>query len=192
VEIPGRPQNAARQVQLDMVDAVLDLLADRLDEAVRAVALERVPRRQKMTTGRRQEVATGEQARPDILARVEGALPGDIHVVVRAGASEPGDAGLGQRRDQSMAEQRDLVGERHLRRQVVVRMDVDVPQAGHQVIAPEVDRAASTELGRTAVGADFANPSILDHDRGASDRVGLDAVYERGVREDGSHRPTAS
>jgi hypothetical protein len=29
-----------------------------------------------------------------------------------------------------MAEQRDPVGERHFRRQVVVRMDVDVPQSG--------------------------------------------------------------
>ena len=33
VEVPGGPQDAARQVQLDVVDAILDLLADRLDEA---------------------------------------------------------------------------------------------------------------------------------------------------------------
>ena len=33
----------------------------------------------------------------------------------------------------------------------------------------------------------LANPSLLDHDRSARDRLGLDAVDERGVREDGSH-----
>ena len=42
-----------------------------------------------MAAGRREEVAGGEQARPDILARVEGSLPGDIHVVVRAGERSP-------------------------------------------------------------------------------------------------------
>ena len=189
MEVPGGPQDAARQVQLDVVDAILDLLADGLDEAVRSVAFERMSGGQEVAAGRREEVAGGEQARPDILARVEGSLPGDIHVVVRAGAAQSGNAELGQRRHQSMAEQRHLVGERHFRRQVVVGMDVDVPQSGHQVGAPEVDRGGAICRGRAAVGADLANTSILDQDRCTFDRFGLDAVYERGIREEGSHMP---
>ena len=187
VEIPGGPQDATRQVQLDVVDTILDLLADRLDEAVGSVAFERVPGGQEVAAGRREEVAGGEQARPDILARVECALPGDIHVVVRAGAAQSGNAGLGQRRHHAMAEQRDLVGQRHFRRKVVVRMDVDVPQSGHQVGAPEVDRGDVPCRGRAAVGADLADPSIFDQYGRTRDRFGLDAVDERGVGEESSH-----
>ena len=37
VQVPRGTHDAARQVQLDVIDTVLDLLADRLDEAVRPV-----------------------------------------------------------------------------------------------------------------------------------------------------------
>ena len=40
---------------------------------------------------------------------------------------------------QAVAEQRDLVGERHLGERQVVGMDVDVPQPGQQVRAAEID-----------------------------------------------------
>ena len=63
VAVPRRPHDAAREVELDVVDAVLDLLADRLDEAVGAVALERVTRGQEVAAGGREEMAAGEQAR---------------------------------------------------------------------------------------------------------------------------------
>ena len=48
MEVPGRPHDAARQVELDVVDAVLDLLADGFDEAIGTVDLQRVPRGQEM------------------------------------------------------------------------------------------------------------------------------------------------
>ena len=59
-------------------------------------------------------------------------------------------------RHQSMAEQHHLVGERHIRRQVVVRTYVDVPQSGHQVGTPEVDLGVATCRGGAAVGTDRA------------------------------------
>ena len=70
VQVPRRPHDAAREIELDVVDAVLDLLADRLDEAVGAVALERMPGGQEVAAGRGQEMAAGKQARADVLARV--------------------------------------------------------------------------------------------------------------------------
>ena len=41
-------------------------------------------------------------------------------------------------------------------RQVVVGMDVDVPQSGHQLGAPEVDRGGAICRGRASVGTDLA------------------------------------
>jgi hypothetical protein len=39
VEVPRRAHDAAREVELDVVDAVLDLLADGFDPPIRAVDL---------------------------------------------------------------------------------------------------------------------------------------------------------
>src|SRR5947199_9508700 len=81
VAVPGRTHDAAREVQLDVIDAILDLLPDRADKAVRAVALERMSRRQEMTARGRQEVAGGEHTRTHVLTRLECVLPGQVHVV---------------------------------------------------------------------------------------------------------------
>jgi hypothetical protein len=85
-----------------------------------------------------------------------------------------------------MAEQRDLVGERHFRRQVVVRMDVDVPQSGHQPSAAQVDRGGAIRRGRAAIGADLGNTSILDQDRRTSTALGwtqsISVAFMRRVR----------
>jgi hypothetical protein len=188
VEVPGGPQDAARQVQLDVVDAVLDLLADRFDEAVGSVDLERMSGREEVAGGRREEVSGSEQARPDILAGVEGALPGDIHVVVRAGTAQPREAGVGERRHHAMAEQRDLVGERHFVRKVIVRMDVDVPQSGHEEGAPKVDLAATGSLERASVGVDLADTAVLDQYRCMFKRSGIDAVHQGRVCKESAHK----
>ena len=56
VAVPRRAHDAAGEVQLDVIDAVLDLLADRFHEAVRAVALERVARGEEVAAGRGEEM----------------------------------------------------------------------------------------------------------------------------------------
>src|SRR6201987_2547334 len=63
VEVPGRPHDAAREVKLDMVDAVLDLLADGFQPTIGTVNLQRMTRGQKMTAGGGEEMAAGEQPR---------------------------------------------------------------------------------------------------------------------------------
>ena len=42
VEVPSRPHDTAREVKLDVVDAVLDLLSDGFHPTIRAVDLQRM------------------------------------------------------------------------------------------------------------------------------------------------------
>jgi len=49
--IPSRPHDTAREVKLDVVDAVLDLLADGFHPAIGAVDLQRMTRGQAPTSG---------------------------------------------------------------------------------------------------------------------------------------------
>src|SRR5258705_5115782 len=104
VPIPCGTHDAAREVQLDVIDSVLDLLADRFDKAIRAVALQRVTGGEEVASGCSEKVTARVDARADKLARVESALPRHVHVMVCAGTAEADDAGFGQRRHQPMPE----------------------------------------------------------------------------------------
>src|SRR5262245_44636762 len=73
VKVPGRPHDAAREVKLDMVDAVLDLLADGFHPTIGAVDLQRMTRGQEVSARGGEEITTGEQPRTDMLSGVEGA-----------------------------------------------------------------------------------------------------------------------
>src|SRR5262249_58555725 len=74
VAIPRRAHDPAREVELDVVDAILDLLADRVDEAVRAVAFAGMPRREEVAARAGEEVAGREHAWAHVPTRVERAL----------------------------------------------------------------------------------------------------------------------
>src|ERR1700747_3635270 len=56
VEIPCRPHDAAREVKLDMVDTVLDLVADGFHPTTGAVNLQRMTRGQKMSARGGEEI----------------------------------------------------------------------------------------------------------------------------------------
>ena len=72
MEVPSRPHNAAREVKLDVVDAVLDLLADGFHPTIWAVDLQRMTRGQKVSARSGEEITAGEQARAEMLPGVEG------------------------------------------------------------------------------------------------------------------------
>src|SRR6185503_10397071 len=55
VTVPGRAHDPAREIELDVIDAILDLLSDRADKAERAVAFERMTGRQEVATRGRQK-----------------------------------------------------------------------------------------------------------------------------------------
>src|SRR5437660_12806902 len=93
VEVPCRPHDAAREVKLDMVDAVLDLLADSFHPAIGSVNLQRMTRGQEMSARGGEEITAGEQAGADMLSGVEGPLPCDVHEVMGAGAAQSDNAG---------------------------------------------------------------------------------------------------
>ena len=140
VQVPCRTHDPAGQVQLDVVDAVLDLLADRLHPAVRAIDLDGMTGSEEVSAGGREEMPRGIEARAEVLARVVRALPGHVHVVVRARAAQADDPRLHQRLRHLVAEERHLVRQRHVgKRREVIRVDVHVPQARHQVGALEVE-----------------------------------------------------
>ena len=82
-----------------------------------------------------------------MLSGIEGPLPCDVHEVMGAGAAQSDNAGFGKRGREPVAEQGHLISERHLVKRQVIRMDVHVPEAGHQVPAFEIDHL------RVAAGA---------------------------------------
>jgi hypothetical protein len=87
VEVPGRPHDAARKVELDVVDAVFDLLANGFHPAIGAVHLQCMPRGQEVSASGGEEMTAGKQPRADVLSRIEGPFPSDVHEVVGAGAT---------------------------------------------------------------------------------------------------------
>src|ERR1700679_2647733 len=95
VEVPCRPPDAAREVELDVIDAVFDLLANGFHPTIGAVNLQGVPRGQEVSARGGEEMTAGEEPRADILSGVEGALPSDVHEVVGTGAAHSGNAGFG-------------------------------------------------------------------------------------------------
>src|SRR5215469_14777181 len=97
VEVPGRPHDAARKVKLDMVDAVLDLLADGFHPTIGAVDLQRVTRGQEVSARGGEEMTAGEQPGTDMLSGVEGPFPCDVHEGMSAGAAHSDNAGFGKR-----------------------------------------------------------------------------------------------
>src|SRR3712207_6478040 len=93
VEVPCRPHDAAREVELDVIDAVLDLLADGFHPTIGAVNLQRMARGQKMSARGSKKMTAGEQPGTDMLPGIEGPLPGDIHKVMSPGAAQSDNAG---------------------------------------------------------------------------------------------------
>src|ERR1700745_3321788 len=67
VEVPCRPHDAAREVKLDRVDAVLDLLADGFHPTIGAVNLQRMTRGQERSARGGEEITAGEQPRASAL-----------------------------------------------------------------------------------------------------------------------------
>ena len=187
VEVPCRPHDAAREVELDVVDAVLDLLADGLDPAIGAVDLQRMTRGQKVPAGGGEEMTAGEQPGPDMLSGVEGPLPGDVHEGMGAGAAHPDNAGFGKRGRKPVAEQRHLIGERHLVDRQVIGMDVHVPEAGHQVPAFEIDHLRVADAARLSAWQDGADAAVLDQHGSIRPYLGLDAVDQVRMGKDCLH-----
>src|SRR5580700_2148288 len=105
MEVPRWPHDTAGKVELDVVDAVLDLLADGFHPTIGAVDLQRMTRGQEVSAGGGEEMAAGEQPRAEMLPGVEGPLPCHIHKVMRAGAAHSDNAGFGQSCRQVVAEQ---------------------------------------------------------------------------------------
>ena len=187
VEVPCRPHDAAREVKLDMVDAVLDLLADGFHPTIGAVNLQRMTRGQEMSARGGEEITAGEQPRADMLSGVEGPLPCDVHEVMGAGAAQSDNAGFGKRGRKPVAEQGHLIGERHLVEGQIIGMDVHVLEAGHQVPAFEIDHLRVTGAARLSAWQDGADAAILDQHGTIRPYLGLDAVDQVRMRKDCLH-----
>ena len=188
VAVPRRAHDAAGQVQLDVVDAVLDLLADRPHEAVGPVALPRVAGGEEVPAGRGQEVSGREHPGAHVLARVEGPLPRHVHEVGRARAAHADHAALGQGLHEAMAEDRGLLGDGGAGGRQVVGMDVDVPQPGQEIGAAEIDDLGVPRVGRSAAREHLHDAAAVDDDAGAGNGAGRDAVDHRRIGQHASHR----
>src|SRR5215472_3540630 len=187
MEVPGRPHDAAREVELDMVDAVLDLLADGFYPTVGAVNLPRMTRGQEMSARGGEEITAGEQPRAEMLSGVEGPLPCDVHEVMGAGAAQSDNAGFGKRGRELVAEQGHLIGERHLVERQVIGMDMHVPEPGHQIPAFEIDYLRVAGAALLSAWQDGADAAILDQHGTIRPYLGLDAVDQVRMRKDCLH-----
>src|SRR6516225_5922067 len=181
------PMMPPERVKLDMVDAVLDLLADGFHPTIGTVNLQRMTRGQEMSARGGQEITAGEQPRADMLSGVEGPLPCDVHEVMGAGAAQSDNAGFGKRGRKPVAEQGHLIGERHLVERQVIGMDMHVPEAGHQIPAFEIDHLRVAGAARLSVWQNGADAAILDQHGAIRPYLGLDAVDQVRMRKDCLH-----
>ena len=166
VEVPGRPHDAAREIELDVVDPILDLLADGFHPAIGAIDLQRMTGSQEVPARSGEEITAGEQSRADMLPGVEGPLPCDIHEMMSAGAAQSDNAQFGKRGLKAVAEERHLIGKRHLIEREVIGMNVHVPQAGHQVSAFEIDALRRADALCLSAWHDGADAAVFDQHGG--------------------------
>ena len=132
VAVPIGAHDAAGEVELDVVDAVFDLLADGLNETVWPVAFAGLAGGEEVAACGGEEVAACEYAGARHVARVEDAPPCDVHEVGRAAAPDTGDSRLGEGHGQRAAEIGGFLGGGRPGRHWVFGMDVHVPEAGKQ------------------------------------------------------------
>src|SRR5690349_7675262 len=66
-------------------------------------------------------------------------------------------------------------------------MDVHVPEAGHQILAFEIDHLRVTDAARLSAWQDGADPAILDQHGTIGPYLGLDAVDQVCMRKDCFH-----
>jgi hypothetical protein len=66
-------------------------------------------------------------------------------------------------------------------------VDVDVPEARHQVRALQVDELRIADCRRRAGVEDLLDAAVLDQDGGVGPRPGLDAIDQRRMGQQGSH-----
>src|SRR2546429_156535 len=60
MKVPGRTHDTAREIKLDVVDAIFDLLADGFDPPVGAIDLQRMTRGQEVPARGGEEITAGE------------------------------------------------------------------------------------------------------------------------------------
>ena len=188
VPIPVRPHNAARQVQLDVIYPVLNLLPDGLHEPVGPVALPRLPGGQEMPPGGGQKVARCEHARAGDAAGVKNPLPGYIHKVGRAAAAHAGNPRLGERQRQLPPEVGRFLRCCRPRRHRIIRVNMHIPQTGQQIGAPQIQHALAGAARRGIAGADSGAainggnaPGVVYHHAGIGSYAGSNAINQVGI-----------
>jgi hypothetical protein len=190
VPVPGGPHDAAGQVELDVVDAGLDALADGAHEVVAAVAAAGELGAQGVAAGGREEPAAGADARPRQPAVVEGAPERHVDVVGDAGGPDAGDAGLQQPLGRVGRVLERLLGDRGVGDARRFQMNMDVPEARQEPGAGKVDHPRPAGGGRAGAVEDLDDPSLLDGDAGALDDAFAHPVDQAGAGQDESHRDT--
>src|SRR5580704_10766250 len=70
---------------------------------------------------------------------------------------------------------------------MIIRMDVHIPQSGHQITAPEIDLQGIAGVDLVAVVTNFADAAILDKDRCPLNRLRMNAVDQRCVGQERAH-----
>src|SRR5690606_26157512 len=139
MEIPRGTKNSACEIELDVVNPIFNTVSNGFDETVRAVAFKGMARSEEMTTACGKEIPAGEQTWPNELAGFEATAPRDIHVVMGACTAESHDARFQQGCLEAVAEQSDLLGQRHVGQRVVVGVNMNVPQSRKKVGALQID-----------------------------------------------------
>ncbi len=91
--VPEGAHDSARQIQLDVVNAVLDLLSHGVNETVRVVALAGVAGGQEVPAGSSKKIPASKNARPFQFAGGEDIPPGHVHKMARSAAQSPARPG---------------------------------------------------------------------------------------------------
>ena len=183
VAVPIGAHDAAGEVELDVVDAVLDLLADGLDESVGAVALAGLPGGEEVAAGGGQEMSAGEHARAGNIAGVEDALPCHVHEVGRAAATHAGDSRFGQSQGEGAAEVGGFLRRSGAGRHRILGMDVDVPEARQKVGTVQINHPRVAHAIRIRSRVDVNDAVVLDDDRCVSVDSQVDRIDQIGVGE---------
>src|SRR5215813_7890576 len=133
-------------------------------------------------------MATGKDARANVLPCIKGMFPGHVHEVSRASTAHADHTALGQSFHEAVAKLHRLLDGGRTGGGEVVGMDMHVPQPRQEIGPLQVDHLCLVRIGGTTTLEHLHNTSVLHGHTGSCHGLRMHTVNDIGIDQHHTHR----